>query len=59
MGHTGKESCTKCFKVFPTQQFGDYLVYSGFISEWEPQSHALHVWYAKEQKKAKKKRNRE
>ena len=53
MGHRGRRSCTKCFKEFPTQQFGDYSDYSGFIkSEWEPQSHTVHVWYAKQQKKA-------
>ena len=53
VGHRGRRSCTECFKEFPTQQFGDYPDYSGFIkSEWEPRLHAVHVWYAKQQKKA-------
>ena len=49
MGQRGRRSCTKCFKEFPTQQFGDYPDYSGLIkSEWGPRSHAMHVWYAKQ-----------
>ena len=33
--------------------FGDYLDYSGFKkNEWEPRSHALHVWHALQQRNA-------
>ena len=54
VGHRGKRSCNRCLKTFPTINFGDYPDFSGFgKSNWEPRSHALHVWYALKQKNAK------
>ena len=54
VGHRGKRGCSRCFKLFPTQTFGDNPDYSGFDkSDWEPRSHALHVWYAQKQEAAK------
>lgn len=53
VGHRGKRGCNKCFKLFPTQNFGDVPDYSGFDkSNWEPRSHALQVYYALEQERA-------
>ena len=50
IGHNGKRGCTKCWKEFSCEKFGDYPDYSGFNkSDWEPRSHALHVWYALQQ----------
>ena len=54
IGHRGYRGCSRCLKIFPTEHFGDYTDYSGFEkSNWEPRSHALHVWYARRQKTAK------
>ena len=54
VGHRGKRGCNRCFKLFPTQHFGDTPDYSGFNkSEWEPRSHAVHVWYSHQQEAAK------
>ena len=54
IGHRGYRGCSRCLKIFPTEHFGDYNDYSGFEkSNWEPRSHALHVWYARRQKTAK------
>lgn len=54
VGHRGKRGCNRCFKLFPTQHFGDNPDYSGFHkSDWEPRCHALHVWYALQQEAAK------
>ncbi len=54
VGHRGFRGCNICLKSFPTQQFGDYPDYSGFKkSEWEPRSHALHVWFGRKHKTAK------
>lgn len=53
IGHRGKYGCSKCLKIFPTESFGEYPDYSGFKkSDWEPRTHALHVWYALQQKDA-------
>ena len=54
VGHGGRMGCSKCLKIFPTEKFGDKPDYSGFKkTEWEPRSHALHVWYAHKQKNAR------
>ena len=51
ISHQGYRGCSRCLKIFPTEHFGDYTDYSGFEkSNWEPRSHALHVWYARRQK---------
>ncbi len=54
VGHRGFRGCNICLKSFPSQHFGDYPDYSGFKkSEWEPRSHALHVWFGRKHKTAK------
>lgn len=52
-GHRATLGCSRCLKEFPVESFSEYPDYSGFDkSEWEPRSHALHVWYALKQKDA-------
>ncbi|SMN02307.1 hypothetical protein SPONN_807 [uncultured Candidatus Thioglobus sp.] len=54
VGHRGKHGCSKCMKEFAVAHFGDYPDYSGFDkSNWEPRTHALHVWYGLCHKDAK------
>ena len=51
IGHRGYRGCSRCLKIFPTEPFEIYNDYSGFEkSNWEPRSHALHVWYARRKK---------
>lgn len=53
IGHRGRRGC-KCLKEFVVVNFGDYPDYSGFVkSDWEPRSHAIHVWYALKHRNAK------
>ncbi len=53
VGPQGFRGCSICLKSFFTQQFGDYPDYSGFKKyEWEPRSHALHVWFGRKHKTA-------
>lgn len=54
VGHRGKYGCSKCLKEFSVTRFGEYPDYSGFVkSEWEPRTHALHVWHGLRHKNAK------
>lgn len=54
VGHNGKLGCNMCLKQFPVKTFGDYPDYSDFNKlDWEPRSHAVHVWYGIRQKCAK------
>lgn len=50
VGQRGRRGCSRCMKEFPCRNFWDYPDYSGFHkADWEPRSHALHVWYALKQ----------
>ena len=53
IGHKGKRGCSRCLKEFKVESFGDYPDYSGFKKcDWEPRTHALHVWYGLKHKNA-------
>lgn len=47
VGHSSLLACSRCLKVFPTENFGDKADYSGFVrEEWPPRSLALHREHA-------------
>ena len=54
LAHNARFGCNRCLQEFAVEKFGSYPDYSGFDkSEWEPRSHAVHVWYALQQRDSK------
>ena len=56
VGHNSLLACSRCLKVFPTENFGDKADYSGFVrEEWPPRSLALHRAHALKHRDAENK----